>query len=86
MSGECAQCRKLEQDVARLERELAVERERANALYVAWPPQAPAPPAPPAPVEEARPLRYELVDSINHLVSRFPGYQLARRAAMRLKR
>jgi hypothetical protein len=89
----CARCKELEEQLFRITMErdllgerLAVEKERANALFVSYPPQAherPAPPPPPPPVEP-KPFRYQLADTLNELAFKLPGYWLARRAAMAL--
>jgi hypothetical protein len=76
----CPRCATLEEQVHRLTMErqllverLAAERARANAMFVPQPPPPPAPPAPPAE------LRHRLVDSLNSMIYRVPGYGLARR-------
>jgi hypothetical protein len=81
MSSTCKRCGELERKIDQLTRELAEARERADALFIGYPPQAPERPVEPAP---ERPVRYELVDSLNEVVSRLPGYELARRAAEKI--
>jgi len=47
-SVDCEDCKRLQAEVGRLVEQLADARERANALYVAFPPQEPMPAPPPA--------------------------------------
>jgi len=84
---ECAKCKALEEQIFRLtmERQLLVERladerERANALFVSYPPQH-AEPVVETAISDEKPLRYTVIDSINEAVCRLPGYELARRFA-----
>jgi hypothetical protein len=83
---ECDGCKRLQAEVDRLVEELADERERADALYVGYPPQGPLPapaPVPPtaatalaaapleAPAPLPPPLRYRLVDGLNGAFKRY---------------
>lgn len=88
----CAKCRDLEAQVFRLAMErqhlleqVARERMRANALYLAFPPQTydegSAPPPPPAASQV--PLRYQVADAINEVVKRvLPGAHRAIRSSV----
>jgi hypothetical protein len=89
----CTRCQALEEQLFRLTMErdllserLAAEKERANALFLSYPPQAHdrPPPPPPLPPVEPKPFRYQLADALNDLAFKLPGYWLARRAAMAL--
>jgi hypothetical protein len=90
-NGDCGKCKALEEQLFRLTMErqllveqLAEERERANALFVSYPPQERLEAAAQLqlPVEaEIKPLRYQVVDQLNYAVSHLPGYELARRFA-----
>ena len=74
MSSECARCRELEQKVAKLTEQLASERERSNALFVAYPPQAAPPPPPsPAPAPEPKPIRQELAELARRVAQKLTG-------------
>jgi hypothetical protein len=89
--GECLNCARLRDEIARLavDRQrlielLASERERANALFVSYPPQGPGtvswPPMPASaalpvswhaawlPSQSDKPLRYKVADSLNDAV------------------
>jgi hypothetical protein len=85
----CANCQALQEQIYRLtmERQLLVEqladeRERANALFVNYPPPPRVEVAPPTATDGgAKPLRYQVIDQINEAVCRLPGYELARRFA-----
>jgi hypothetical protein len=73
----CERCNELERQLETVTRELAAERERANALFVAYPPQvAPLPATPPGPPDQAV--------SAGGLLERVPGYALLRRTAQKL--
>ncbi|HEX8699178.1 MAG TPA: hypothetical protein VF815_10105 [Myxococcaceae bacterium] len=82
----CERCKGLEARIRDLELErsdlllaLARERERANALFLAYPasPQAPSA-APAAPVVGKPPLRHRLVDAVNNSLKRqFPDVHRA---------
>jgi hypothetical protein len=90
-NGDCGKCKALEEQLFRLTmqrqllvEQLADERERANALFVSYPPQERIEAAvqlQPPPEAEPKPLRYHVVDHLNDAVSRLPGYELARRFA-----
>jgi hypothetical protein len=76
---ECPRCRVLERELALLSidcqqkvQALAAERERANALFIAYPPQGlPLPaPAPRGPALDNRALRYRLVDVADRAIDR----------------
>jgi hypothetical protein len=86
----CERCKGLEARIRALELErsdlllaLARERERANALFLAYPspPQAPSA-QPAAPLVGKPPLRHRLVDALNDSLKRqFPGVHRAARDA-----
>ena len=70
----CPSCRELQTEVFRLTMErqqlvelLASERERANALFVSYPPQGHTPDSGPAHYEPPidKPLRYRIADKLN---------------------
>lgn len=99
----CDNCRCLQSrvnrlliDRQRLLEDLSAERERANALFVSYPPQAPATALPaqsPAfhgamPLEGGLPLRYQVVDAVNSAVKKvLPGaHVVGRRLALSLRR
>jgi hypothetical protein len=76
---ECPRCRVLERELACLSidcqqkvQALAAERERANALFIAYPPQGLHVPAlaPGRPPIDNRPLRYRLVDVADRAINR----------------
>ncbi len=82
----CERCKGLEARIRDLELErgdlllaLARERERANALFLAYPAPAQAPSAAPAaPVVGKPPLRHRLVDAVNNSLKRqFPDVHRA---------
>jgi hypothetical protein len=89
-SSPCPGCEQLEERVQDLlvEHEsllkaLAREKERANALFLAYPPQVATPsPTPLSPPQNDVPMRYRVIDSLNeNFKRRLPSvHQFARRA------